>query len=96
MYSGYGTEFNRVRSWSFGNDFARNVIFGFDKSSSSYADNWKNNFLVLRDPTNDINGSVGAAEKNISINFSRAETKVSLSLHYSGDNRYLFINGKEI
>ena len=34
--------------WIFGNDFARNaIIFGFDKSSSSHADNCKNNFLVL-------------------------------------------------
>ena len=34
--------------WIFGNDFARNaIIFGFDKSASSHADNCKNNFLVL-------------------------------------------------
>ena len=32
----------------FCNDFARNVIiFGIDNSSSSHADNQKNNFLVL-------------------------------------------------
>ena len=34
--------------WSFGNDFARNVVtFGVDNSLSSQADNRKNKFLVL-------------------------------------------------
>ena len=38
----------RKGEWSFGNDYARNVIiFGVDNSSSSPADNIKNNFLIL-------------------------------------------------
>ena len=33
VYSAYGTTFDSASSWSFGNDFARNVIiFGFDDS----------------------------------------------------------------
>ena len=36
-----------------------------------------------------------APEKKISINFSKAKTKFCLSLHYNGDNNYLFVNGKE-
>ena len=48
VYSGYGIAFNGAGSWSFGNDFARNVlIFGVDNSSSSHEDNHKNNFLGL-------------------------------------------------
>ena len=54
-------------SWSFGNDFARNVvIFSCDNSSSSHTDNRKNNFLVLGEgPTQGINDSTGSAEKNL-------------------------------
>ena len=34
MYIGYGMAFDGTGSWSFGNDFARNVvIFGVDNSS---------------------------------------------------------------
>ena len=61
--TGYGIAFDGAGWWSFGNDFARNaVMFGVDNSSSSHADNCKNSFLVLSEvPTDDINGSVGAA-----------------------------------
>ena len=79
--------------WSFGNDFARNVlIFGNDKKPSSYTDNRKNNFLVL---VKDLLMILKAAEKKLSINFSQVKTKFCLSLHYH-DNSYLFVNGKEI
>ena len=40
--SGYRIAFDGLGSWSFGNDFARNVvIFGVDNSSSSHADNYR-------------------------------------------------------
>ena len=45
VYSGCRITFDSAGSWSFGNGFARNVvIFGVDNSSSSHADNCKNNF----------------------------------------------------
>ena len=31
-----------------------------------------------------------------SFNFSATKKRFSLSLHYNGDNSYLFVNGKEI
>ena len=98
IYSGYGITFHGTGTKSFNNYFARNVInFGVDNSSSSHADNQKNNFLVLRDgPTFSISRSFGSAEKMLSINFSKATTKLCLSLHYNDDNSYLFVNGKEI
>ena len=43
-----------------------------------------------------INGSIGSPEKKFIIDFSKANTKFYLSLHYNGDNSYLFVNGKEI
>ena len=40
--------FGSAGSWSFGNGFARNVVtFDVDYSSSSHADNCKNNFWLL-------------------------------------------------
>ena len=89
VYSGYGIKFDSAGSWSFGNDFAGNVvIFGVDNSSSSHADNCKNSFLVLGEgPT--ISGCFGSTEKNFSITFSKANTKFCLSLHYNADNSYV-------
>ena len=76
MYSGYGIAFDSAGSWNFGNDFARNfLIFGVDNSSSSHADNCKNNFLMLvEDLTYGINRSFGAPEKKFSIDFSKLNT----------------------
>ena len=38
----------------------------------------------------------GSTEKKFSINFTKANTKFCLSLHYNANNSYLFVNGKEI
>ena len=53
--------------WSFGNDFAKNVvIFGVHNASLYHADNGKYNILLLVEGPNDgTNDSAGAAEKNI-------------------------------
>ena len=97
VYSGYGITFDSTGSWSFDNDFVRNVIiFGADNTSSSYSDNLKNNLLILGEgPTYGINGSFGSPEKEFSINFTKANTRFCLSLHYNADNSYLFVNEKE-
>ena len=67
VYSVYGIAFDGVNSWSFGNDYATNVvIFGFDNSSLSHSNNHKNNFLILREGlTHNINGSFGSLEKSL-------------------------------
>ena len=71
-YSGCGIEFDAASSWSFGNNFV--MILSF------HTDNRVDKVLVLDEgPTNDINGSVGAAEQEFSINFSKAK-KFRLSL----------------
>ena len=68
VYSCYGIAFNGANSSNFGNDDARNVIFGVDDSSSSHTDNRKNNFLVWgNSPTYGINGSFGSTEKSLVI-----------------------------
>ena len=67
MYSDCGIAFAGAGSWSFGDYFARNVIiFGIDNSSSIHVHNRKNGFLVLGEgPADDINDSVGSANKNL-------------------------------
>ena len=72
MYSDYGIAFDWAGSWSFGNEFAKNVIiFAVDKSLLSHADNRINKFLLLGGgPTNDNISKVGTAETKFSINFS--------------------------
>ena len=59
VYSGYGIAFDGKGSWSFNDDFAKNVIiFGVDNSWSSHTDNLKNVFLILgKGDTFGINGS---------------------------------------
>ena len=59
MYGGYGTTFDGAGLWSFGADFAKNVIiFGVANSSASHTDNLKNSFLVPgEEPTDDRNNA---------------------------------------
>ena len=82
MHSGYGIVFDGKCRWNFGNDFARNVvIFGFDNSSSSHADNRKTKILVPGEgPTYCINGSFDSREKMFTNNFSKVKTKLSFIL----------------
>ena len=71
------------------------MLSGCDKSLSSHSGNRKNNLLILGEsPTYGIYGSVESPEKRFNINFTKANTKFCLSLHYNADNSYLFVNGK--
>ena len=97
-YSGYGIGFDRRSSFSFpGGGFGQNVlIFGADMSSSAHIDNKKKDILVLgKGPTQGL-GHTLTAEKTYSINFTGAQNKFCLSLHYNGENSYLFVNGTKI
>ena len=84
VYRGYGITFDSGSSWSFDDEFARNVvIFGVDNSSSSHSDKRKNNFLILGEgPTYGINGNFGVPEKKIDISLSKVNTEFGFSLHY--------------
>ena len=42
-----------------------------------------------------INDTTLYAEKMYSQNFTQPSTKFVLSLHYNGDDSYLFVNGKQ-
>ena len=98
-YSGYGIGFDRHGEFSFGNGLGKNsIIFGADlNSSSSHANNNKNNILVLgKDFIQGVNGTTIYAEKFYKITFTEENKKNCLSLHCNGANSYLFVNGKEI
>ena len=81
-----------------GNGFGQNVItLGVDTSSSVHVDKKKKDILILGEgPTQGLNGTILTAEKIYSINFTENNKKNCLSLHYSGANSYLFVNGTEI
>ena len=97
-YSGYGIGFDRRGSLSFlGGGFGQNVmIFGADMSSSIHIDNEKKDILVLgRGPTQGLEITL-TEEKMYPNNFKVTKNKFCFSLHYSGSNSYLFVNGTEI
>ena len=65
-------------------------------SSTKKIDNRKKDILIFgKGPTQGLEHTL-SAEKMYSINFTKENTKFCLSLHYNGENSYLFVNGKEI
>ena len=64
-------------------------------SSSAHVDNKKKDILILgRGPTQGLEHTLNA-EKMYLINFTVTKKKFCLSLHYNGENSYLFVNGPE-
>ena len=98
-YSGYGIGFDSEGNFSHpsGGLGKSVIIFGADMSSSLHATNKTRNILVLgRDFIQGIDNTTIYAEKMYSTNFTGANNKFCLSLHYDGNDSYLFVNGKEI
>ena len=96
-YSVYGIGFYRKTTFSFPScEFSQNVIiFVVDMSSSAHVDNKKKDILILgRGPTQGLEHTLNA-EKMYLINFTVTKKKFCLSLHYNGENSYLFVNGPE-
>ena len=52
--------------------------------------------MLKKSSTYRVNGGFGSPEKKFDINFTKANIKLCLSLHYNSDNSYLFVNGKQI
>ena len=76
---------------------ARNIlIFGADISFSVHATNKANHiYLMGTGLTQGINDTTIYAEKNFYRNFTDFSKKSMLSLHYNGDDSYLFVKGKQ-
>ena len=76
---------------------ARNVlIFGADMSFSVHKTNRANHIYVMGTGlTQGIHDTTIYAEKNFYRNFTDPGKKFVLSLHYNGDDSYLFLNGRQ-
>ena len=104
-YKGYGIcfdgrkEFAHVRKRGNFNDttMARNVIvFGVDMCFSKHANNKRNNIYVMgKDYVQRINDTTIYAEKIYYRNFTDLGHKFVLSLHYNGNNSYLYVNSNQ-
>ena len=97
-YTGYGICFDEGGDFSKGNiNNGKNVIiFGVHESSLVHANNKANNIFVMGDLfLQGINDTTLYAEKLYGQNFTEANKKIVLSLHYNHDNSYLFVNGKQ-
>ena len=98
-YSGYGIGFDSRGTFTYPSDDygVTVIIFGCDLKSSVHANNRKNNILILRRSlAQDLNGTTLYAERMYPVNFTATNKTLCLSLRYSGDSSYLFVNSKEI
>ena len=96
-YSGYGIGFDSKGSYTHPDGgYGKNVIiFGADMSNSKHANNKTKYVLVLGcDFAQKIDDTTLYAEQMYSPNFTVEDKTFCLSLHYNGDNSYLFVNGK--
>ena len=66
-------------------------------TSSVHSNNKTKNILVLcKGITQGLDNTTIYAEKLYSINFTKSNARFCSSLHYNGENGYLFVNGTEI
>ena len=97
-YEGYGICFDEGGIFSMGNiNNGRNVlIFGVHENSVIHSNNKAINIFIMGDGfVQGINDTTLYAEKIYSQNFTAVNKKFVLSLHYNGDDSYLFVNGKQ-
>ena len=97
-YKGYGICFDEGGTFSMGNIYnGRNVIiFGVHENSVIHSNNKTNNIYIMGDGfVQGIADTTLYAEKTYSQNFTRSSKKFILSLHYNGDDSYLFVNGRQ-
>ena len=95
-YFGHAIGFDRKTSFSFSIGGQNVIIFGVDMSSSVHVGNKEKDILILGNgPTQGLEHTL-TAEKMYTINFTVTKKTFCLSLHYSGANSYLFVNGTKI
>ena len=97
-YKRYGICFDEGGLFSIGNiNKGRNVtIFGVHENSVIHSNNKANNIFIMGDTfVQGINDTTLHAAKMHSQNSTQPSTKFVLSLHYNGEDSYLFVNGKQ-
>ena len=66
-------------------------------NSSVPIDDKKSDILILgKDPTQGVDDTTFTAEAQYSVNFSRSNRKNCLSMHYNGNNSFLYVNAIKI
>ena len=69
------------------------IIFGADMSSSVHIDNNVKDILILGEgPTQRLDDTTLTAETIYPINIIQSNKRFVLSLHYNGNNSFLFVN----
>ena len=100
QYSSYGVGFDSTGSFTHPDDGknAKNVVvFGADMTNSKHATNQAQSVLVFgHGLIQKINDTTIYAEKLYSRNFTVDNQIFCLSLHYNGDNSYLFVNSRKV
>ena len=73
------------------------IVFGVDMTNSKHTNNKTKDVLVLeRDFIPKVDDRTIYAEKMYSPDFTIANKTFCLSLHYNGNDSYLFVNVKEV
>ena len=99
IYCGYGIGFDHTGTFTHPEGkLARSVIiFAAHKSRSVHTSNKTKDILVLgKGLSQKIERTTVYAEKIYSTNFSVENEIFVLSLHYNGDNSFLFVNGQKV
>ena len=66
-------------------------------NSSVPIDDKKRYILILgKDPTQGVDDTTLTAEAQYSVNFSRSNRKNCLSMHYNGNNSFLYVNAIKV
>ena len=69
------------------------IIFGAAMSSSVYIDNKNKDLLILGEgPTQGLDDNTLTSEAIYPISLAQPSKRFVLSLHYIGNNRFLFVN----
>ena len=99
QYSGYCIGFHSKGEFTHpdGENGKNVIIFGADLSNSKHANNKTKHVLVLgREFIQKMNDTTIYAYKMYSPNFTVDNKIFCLTLHYNGDNSYLFVNGEQV
>ena len=97
-YKGYGVCFGEGGTFSMGNiNSGRNVIiFDVHENSVIHSNNKTNNIYIMGDGfVQGIADTTLYVEKTYIQNFTQPTKKFILSLHYNGDDSYLFVKGRQ-
>ena len=93
-YRGYGIGFNSRSqfSWTDGSVEKNIIIFGIDNSSSVHIGGRKRKLVLGEGTIQGLDNATVTAEAKYPTNFTESGKRFALSLHYNGNNSYLFVN----